>query len=317
MKKLLIYTNGGLSIGLGHIMRTLLLASKLKEIFNIVFVSLNKNNFISGHRLIKDSCFELVLIDKSEDIIDINSNYLLCDDCMINDDFFTYSKKYFEKIICIDDECVLKYYDVDILINPNPYAKELQYNTNIATKLLFDYQFLRDEFYKKIPIKIRPEIKNILLTLGGSDDKNLTYKIISIILPFIEKNNITLNVVIGGAFKFKDELIKIRHKNIVFFQNPVMSDLMVKNDIGICACGQTVYEFLFLKIPIIGIVLSEDQKRLAQYGSDKNILYYAKNIKDIAIFLEKSNYNNRLNMQYSMKSYKKYEKLEKIIDELL
>ncbi|MCV3482456.1 hypothetical protein [Campylobacter sp. CNRCH_2014_0184h] len=313
---MLIYTNGGFKIGLGHVMRTLLLASKIQNSFNIQFVSLNNDDFISGHKLIEDSLFKLILIDGTKNLFAIKSDYLLCDDCMVDEEFFKDCKKYFKKIICIDDECVLKYYNVDVLINPNPYAKELAYKVNTATKFLFNYKFLRDEFYTKKPIKIRKNINNILLTLGGSDDKNLTYEIICSILPFIEKHNINLNVVLGGAFKYKTELLKIQHSKLIFFENPVMSDLMMKNDMGICACGQTVYEFLFLKIPIIGLVLSEDQKRLAEYGRDRRLFYYAKSIKDINLFLENSNYNNRLSMQQRMKTYKNYNKLETIANEL-
>ena len=101
--KLYFYTNGGFGIGLGHIMRSLCLAQRLKNLgFKPAFISLNQNEFKEGHKLIKEAGFKLELIDDLKEIT--KANTLICDDCLLNAKDLTQLKEHFKKLVFVDDE---------------------------------------------------------------------------------------------------------------------------------------------------------------------------------------------------------------------
>lgn len=292
MKKVLIYANGGQSVGLGHIVRMISFASYLKG-FRVYFISDDKPAFSAGHSLVKNSGFELVKIQTLDEILKIKAEFLIVDSYDIPAEFFTKYKMKFKKIMCIDDECELEFYDVDYIFNQNLYAKTLPYKTSERTEKIFEFLCLRDEFLGQNKIHIKNEITDILLTLGGSDDKNLTKKIILSLSEFLKQKNITLHVVIGKAFKFKDEILSFENQNIKCYENAKMVDLMKTCDVAICGLGQTVYELFCLGVPPLGLSLAKNQENLAEFGSQMGILVGVKD-DEILEKLQNLNYEKRL-----------------------
>lgn len=293
--KILIYANGGEKIGLGHIMRCLRLAFYLKGC-DISFASDDKKWLSHGHELIKNAGFKLYKIPNHQALASLDAQILLIDSYDVRADFFTYIKNFFYKVVCIDDECELKFYDVDLIINPNPYASTLPYKLSPRTKTLFGLLFLRTEFIKAKKITINKNIKNIFLTLGGSDDKNLSYFIAKSIQNYLLSRNVILHIAIAKAFKYKKELLGLESSFIKCYENAPMAELMLGCDVGICACGQTVYEFLSLGVPIISFVLASNQKNLALFGVHQGYLVFARP-QNIAIELEKMSFETRLNLR--------------------
>mgnify|MGYP004519304993 FL=1 len=305
--KLYFYTNGGFGIGLGHIMRSLCLAQRLKNLgFKPAFISLNQNEFKEGHKLIKEAGFKLELIDDLKEIT--KANTLICDDCLLNAKDLTQLKEHFKKLVFVDDENELNFYNVDALINPNPYGKKFPYKSPKTTKFFFNISFLRDEFLKARKIKIKKKINNIFLTLGGSDDTNLTLKIIKELKSFLKKEKINLHIAVGRAFKYKKSLLKFKNKNVIFYKKAKMAFLMQKSDIGICGCGQSVYEFWSLGLPLISLVLAPNQQNLAEFAEKKDMLVYARDYKVIKKELLKMTYQKRLSLQKNIKKNFSYQK---------
>lgn len=310
MKKVLIYANGGQSVGLGHIVRMISFASYLKG-FQIYFVSDNKSRFSAGHDLVKNSGFELVKIQTLDEILEIKAEFLIVDSYDVSAEFFTKSKMKFKKVMCIDDECELGFYDVDYIFNQNLYAKTLPYKTSERTEKIFEFLCLRDEFLGQNKIHIKNEITDILLTLGGSDDKNLTKKIILSLSEFLKQKNITLHIVIGKAFKFRDEIISFESKNIKCYENAKMVDLMKNCDIAICGLGQTAYELFCLGVPILGLILAKNQENLAKFGSRKGILVSVEDDK-ILENLQNLNYEKRLAMRKNIDNKFKFRHINEL-----
>ncbi|AII15325.1 UDP-2,4-diacetamido-2,4,6-trideoxy-beta-L-altropyranosyl transferase [Campylobacter iguaniorum] len=298
--KILLYANGGECIGLGHIMRMLVLCDSLK-MFDVCFVSDNKIEYQTGHHIVEKCGFNLIKINNLSDIFVLKADFLIVDSYDVPASFFTEIKTKFKKVMCIDDECELEFYDVDYIFNQNLYARQLDYKISKRTKLIFDYCSLRDEFFNTQKIKINENIKNIFLTLGGSDDNNLTKKIIVNLQKFLEDNGITLNVAITNAFKFKDEVRSLQNTFIKCHDNADMSKLMSMCDIGICGLGQTTYEFLCLGVPIIGITLAKNQENLAKFGVEMGMLVNAKD-DEILRILQNLNYQKRLAIRENINS---------------
>lgn len=293
--RVLIYANGGEKIGLGHSARCLRLASCLTNC-EVAFASDDKKEFSPGHTLVKNAGFMLYKIPHHRALSNLKADILLVDSYDVDAEFFTYIKTFFCKVVCIDDECELDFYDVDLILNPNPYANSLPYKIDTRTKTFFGLSFLRAEFMGGEKITINKTIKNIFLTLGGSDDANLSYFIATTLQEYLFKHGNILHIAIGSAFKYKKELLKLQSATIQCYENAPMAKLMLHCDVGICACGQTAYEFLVLGVPIISFILADNQKNLARFGEKKGYLIVSQP-KDIVTELEKMDFETRLRLR--------------------
>jgi len=286
---LLFFTAGGQSIGLGHIMRCLLLAKKLN--FKSEFALFKKDK--ATQSILENEGFKVYLCENFKELSKIKADILIVDNCLIETSFFSWAKRFFKKVVCIDDENELEFYDVDLLINPNIYAKSLDYKATKRTKFLYTL-FLRDEFLNSQKIQINPQIQNIFITLGGSDNKNITAKLLEKLCSF---ENFSFHIALGKAFKYKKELKNLENERLHFYENAKMAALMSGSDLGICACGQSVYEFWQLGIPIISLVLAPNQQRLADFGEKKGLLIYAKNLDQVKEKLSTLSFNQRLELR--------------------
>lgn len=293
--QILIYANGGEKIGLGHIARCLRLASCFKNC-EVAFASDDKKELSHGHTLVENAGWTLYKIANHQALSNLHADILLVDSYEVEAEFFTFIKAFFRKVVYIDDECELKFYDMDLIINPNPYASTLPYKLSASTKTLFGLSFLRAEFMGGKKITINEKVKNIFLTLGGSDDTNLSYFIATKLKDYLIHHKSTLHIAIGKAFKYKKELLNLQNSFIKCYENAPMAELMLNCDVGICACGQTVYEFLTLGVPIISFVLADNQKNLAIFGEQKGYLIFSQP-KQIALELEKMDFEKRLNLR--------------------
>lgn len=284
--KIFIRSDGGKDIGLGHVMRMLVLADELRKSSEVIFICTDtpNNKFEAGIRKINESNFKVVKIRELnyvDEIINIQKKYnmdlLITDSYNVDEEYFIKLKQYFKVTGYVDDVNKCKM-DVDFIINQNINAFDLNYDktVNDNTKLFLGtkYSMLREEFRKSFKNKfINKEVKNILLTLGGMDNNYNTLKI----LDKIADCRKAIHVVIGSAFS--QELVKKInnmkkiHKNIYTYENANMSKLMLKCDIAISACGSTLYELCAMRIPAIGIILADNQKYVAEKMKSLGLLF--------------------------------------------
>ena len=276
-KKICIRAEGGANIGMGHVMRMLELARQLKKYGEEVFFlsKLDKANlkkYQSGIDYIKNNQFDVVLVDTRnfwEEIKKVSADIFITDSYDVDDEYFTRIKQVFPISGYMDDEGICSYFDVDFIINQNPYADKIKYKANPASDYLLgtNYLILRDEFIGK-RYDIRKNIKNVMLTLGGSDDNNLTEEIIMNLLP----GNYNLRVVVGSAFLHADKLKKYENEKIQLFRNACMSEIMSWADVVITSCGTTAYEVASMGVPAIGIAVVDNQEMCAQKMQDMGVM---------------------------------------------
>ncbi|MGR3218340.1 MAG: hypothetical protein ACUZ8H_00800, partial [Candidatus Anammoxibacter sp.] len=100
------------------------------------------------------------------------------------------------------------------------------------------------------------------VTMGGSDPKRLTFKVVSSLLKL--STPVKAKVVIGPAFPSCPDLDEIEKQglpNIDFVRNVKdLSEIMTQSYIGITAFGTTLFELAYMGVPSIVI---------ANYKSDK------------------------------------------------
>lgn len=287
MAKIAIRADGGSIIGMGHIMRTLVLANQLAKTNEVFYVCRVDNplsdRYSFGIEKVKKEGFKVIDIDENNllsELEKIEADCLITDSYDVDENYFIETKRMFEKIGYFDD-MNLYYFDVDFIINQNINAEDYKYNADKRTKLLLgsSYVLLRDEF-RKTEIKRQNEnVNDILITLGGSDSNNYTCKIIE----HIKEVKYKFHVVVGPSFKNVDELKEYEksNDNIKLYFNANMKELMEKCDLAISACGSTLYELAACRVPTIGVVVAENQSEIAKKMEEKKAIINLEKVEDL------------------------------------
>ncbi len=184
-------------------------------------------------------------------------------------------------VVAIDDNAHLPEYPVDILVNQNPFAASLSYTTARETTRLLGSRFalMRREFADAtIPRSAVRDIPTVLVTMGGSDPANVTPLIIDAAKQIGEINVV---VVAGMANPATAQLRRMIAGNPPLTLEPAvldMSHLMRESDIVITAAGSTCWECCCLGLPMLTVVVAENQRRnaaaLAEAQASVNLGWY-------------------------------------------
>lgn len=284
--KIFIRADGGKSIGMGHVMRMLALASEFREENEVFFLC--KNNEFGKYKVgidtIEKNKFKVLKINDKRNIIDeikfmqnkFKVDVLITDSYDVNEEYFHSLKSEFKITGYVDDvnKC---YMNVDFIINQNINGEKMDYSktTEKGTQLFLGpkYCMLREEFRNACGEKIIKEsVEDILLTVGGMDNVGNTIKILNNLKTLKQR----IHVVLGKAFDDSviDNVYKIakEYKNIYPYENANMSELMKKCDVAVAACGSTLYELCAMKVPTIGIILADNQIEVGRMMNDKGLL---------------------------------------------
>lgn len=276
--------DGGPDIGLGHIMRCLTLADEFRyNNCKVFFISNEEHEIITNknYTIIKiplnaeksSGKEKLNLLNESDFIGNTIEQFQI--DCLIVDhyqaslEYLTILKNKLRILVVIDDFCI-NGLPADIVVNGNIFAKKEFYSkVNKSTILLLGskYTLLREEFLNLPQRVVNLNVKEVLITTGGSDNHNLTTRLLSILKTNIMSTNLKYNVIIGYMFRNEQEIKNYseRFDNIELFYNiSNMSELMMKSDIALSTSGGTLYELAITGTPSISFIVAENQERLAK-----------------------------------------------------
>jgi len=152
-----------------------------------------------------------------------------------------------------------------MLINYSIYADKNNYLKRYPnTKLLLgpEYAPLREEF-QELPTRItNKSVNSVLITTGGTDELNITSKIINKIMQYPEISKLQYHVIIGRYNKHLTELNELSeiYPNIKIHNNiKTISALMLECDIAISAGGTTLYELCACGLPTIVFSIANNQ----------------------------------------------------------
>lgn len=293
-----ILTEGGKNIGFGHIARCNSIYDAFKSYGICSKMIINGDESIKS--ILNDVDFEIKdwLSDfsflKSSDIVVIDSYMVDITICKKISDISSLT-------VYFDDNNRLNY-PKGIVVNGLINSEQFNYSTNdIDKKYLLGSNFspLRSDFWHCDKININEKIKNVLITTGGNDLRNLTPKI----LDFLNTSFKDLNkkVIIANSFRNVSEFESLKNDSCEFFYSPnskEMLEIMSNVDLAISSSGQTLYELACLGIPTIAIGIIDNQKDNIRNFQEKGFIEYAgcwnnknllKNISDKISLLEEKN----------------------------
>jgi len=269
-KRVLFRVDANFKIGGGHLYRCLILAKEFtKRKINVTFYSNLEGDFkkwIENYQIINDidnKHFDIIIFDG------YNFDYQY-----IN----SFNKNRLTKIIVIDDFADKEKYNSDLIINPNFYDETPLYYGIDKSKVItgFESIIINDEVLN-IKNQTKNEINNVLVTFGNSDPDDLTSQVIN---SNIEKFLFTFNFVIGDLYR-NEKSIHISKKNVLLYPSNSLFELYKYTDFAIIAGGNTLWELLYLNIPVISFSRNLFQKKILKSLANKGLIMYCENITDL------------------------------------
>jgi spore coat polysaccharide biosynthesis predicted glycosyltransferase SpsG len=267
MQKLLILTEAGDGIGYGHFSRCSAIRDCCEEKGIIADMKLH----VAGSYALVAPENKLHWLHDEKAIAGMSGKYdaVLVDSYKAPAEYFGFLKSVFKKVVVIDDYNRIQY-ACDIVINPNIFGTVAMYgNTSYVVYAGEKYVILRKPFRDtRERYTAHSLLKNVLITLGGSDIHSL--------LPLlIERCSEMYNVTaISGNDDYRDDL-KRRYPDVDihgFTAAEEMVRLMLRADAAVSACGQTLHELAYLNIPTVGICIGNDQVPNMKYYNDIGFL---------------------------------------------
>ena len=300
--KIKIFTEGGPDIGLGHISR----CSALYD--EIIDRGISAEFYIYGE-------IDNTKIASRKNIHNVNwltkeflnnniteNDYCIVDSYLASVDLYEIVASKSKKALYIDDTGRV-HYPKGIVVNPSLNADEIKYpeDTNVRYLMGPEYVILRKPFIGATREVVNKDAKRVLVTMGGTDMRNLTPLIIREICSIHPE--LQFDIVVGEVFN-KAERMEL--ENVHFHFNVTaneMKELMLNADFAISAAGQTIYELIATQTPFVAIKIAENQENnisaLMKYNSKQIVLNYLdKTIVDQLIdYVEKfKDYNFRKDM---------------------
>jgi len=303
--KVTILTEGGKDTGYGHITRCTSVYQAFEERGIIpqfiIHGDGNLQNLLKGNRY---KFFNWLNNKQTLFKILENCNIVFIDSYLANlakYDIYELVSECTQKAAYFDDDLRIDY-PKGFVLNGAIFAEELPYpkKDEITYLLGTKYAPIRKEFWDTGPKSIHREVEMLMVTFGGSDLRNVTPKVQSLLndaYPDLQKK-----IIITSYFGNTSEIKKQQDKNTELVYDPSAAELkeiMQESDIAISAGGQTLYELASVGVPTIGICIAQNQLQNVNGWSKSGLLEY------IGWYNNKDIQSNLIAALEKMKSYNK------------
>lgn len=284
--KVVIITEGYQSTGYGHITRCLSFYQAFKEL-NIT-PALMVNGDKDAEHFLADSNYEMF---NWLDYPELLSAKIGRPDIIIVDSYKTDEKYYSDlfsitKLLAAIDDNMRLDYKAHVVINGTIGSEDYTYKRNKESRYLLGAEYipLRKEFRIIEARDIKPEIKNVLITMGGQDIRSLTQPILDYFLEHAPYLNYYIVAKESFSIDFK-KYTPVGNVEFIFDADALkMKELMMNCDLAVTAAGQTIYELARTGTPSVAVIVADNQIKNLQgwvkngfildeiYWNDENML---------------------------------------------
>lgn len=279
-ERILIRADGSTQIGTGHVMRCLALAQGWQRGGGqAIFVQAHSTPALENRlRLEGIEMMRVKVVPGSEeDAAQTAQQARACEAAWVVADGYRFGDRWQRQIkaaglrlLLLDDHAHAEYYSADMVLNQNLNADASLYAAREPyTQLLLGtrYAQIRREFlaWADAPREFPPVARSVLVTLGGSDPKNVTSKVLEALIRLPDLNG---TVVVGGSNPHYDQLAASasRHGPRIRLERDSsrMAELMAQADFAVAAAGSTTWEMAFMGLPGLLIVVADNQRQPAK-----------------------------------------------------
>lgn len=237
--------DGNSIIGLGHLYRSLALAEFIEHHFSITFLTRSDTNYkIIPVKYQTDFIPLEITVEQEHDFIlakyKINSTIFVIDGYQF---ILSYIQKLCAKykVVYLDDIHTFKN-PADLIINHSGGLTSFDIPSETLSKKCLgpDYVLIRKDFLQKIKKSIT--LFDVLICFGGADPENYTYRTITQLDSCLRKV-----IVIGSAFKYSDQLEKLRNQNVQVIKEATadqLASLMRQSSFAITSASTVSLEYL-------------------------------------------------------------------------
>ncbi len=259
-KRILFRTDGYREIGLGHIYRSLMLASKLID-HDLLLVA--KKQHTLGAQKIAGSFYRYRLFENETEFKEILTEFnphIVINDILDTDAQYINDLKDNGRFVVNFEDLGGGAARADLVINALYEGKHTADNYYFGK----DYYCLRDEFLLLEPRATGEQINEVLITFGGADSSNYTRRVL-FVLSRLPSVGFKITVVTGLGYRDLDSLksqIESLNINIELLADiRTISKYMRRADLVFTSAGRTVFEVASLGTPII--VMAQNERELS------------------------------------------------------
>ena len=279
MNRLLIRADANSEIGHGHMMRCLALAQAWRELRGpVTFVMASPSREV--RQRVEAEGVDVVAQDApagtEEDARETcaaaersGASWIVLDGRAFSPEFQEQLRAA-RPLLVLDDEARAPRLCADLVLNQNVHARPADYEGRApGARLLLGcyYVLLRREFHDRRSRDIPPRATKLLVTLGGSDPDNVTAAVLRA-LHGADLAGAQVRVIAGGSNRYVAELrTEAARSSFAMEVRENVSDMpaqMEWADLAISGSGSTCWETAYLGLPAIVVVLSSDQKKIAE-----------------------------------------------------
>ncbi|MFC2017465.1 PseG/SpsG family protein [Chloroflexota bacterium] len=271
---IVFWTEAGQGIGIGHLCRSIVIAKEFRKFGQQTSFIVNDDPAAKDRVSAQGFPFELCKLDGKElpSIIGKAPKIVIFDTKRDISALIQIIKPLGHKTILLDNVSPARL-RADVVIYPSAhFVNDLNW-PGFAGRVYGGAQYVPvDETYLKAKEKCRmlkhQPPYHILVTMGGSDPRQLTYQIVSSLRCLSQP--IDIKVVIGPAFTPNPRLEVMEQENeprLTFIRDQNnLSSLMADSHVAITAVGTTLYELITVGVPAIVIAnYTEDHRDMELY----------------------------------------------------
>ena len=271
------------SIGMGHVMRCLSIADAISSSTSFPTIVRGKADikFVLAdetvEELIKSRGYEPIVLHTDYKAMDteipvweelepsIDADLIIVDSYFVTTSYLSFLRDNIGFTAYIDD--VLSFpYPVDVLVDYNAYATVDSYHALYGGKeepeLIIGPSFapLRAMFQGVPPKEQREKVKDVLLSIGGSDELHIALSFVKYLCE--HPSSFTYHILLGAMNQDKDEIHFLSagkdwielHENV-----QDMRGLICSMDVIVSAAGSTLYEICACGVPLITFSTADNQ----------------------------------------------------------
>ncbi len=279
---LIIRADANTRMGTGHVMRCLALAQAWQDRFEYVTFAYTvmpdtiKKRLDQEHmkyvRIQAPAGTQADAQQLIEQALSIHATWVVVDGYKFDAAYQKMLEEAGLKVLFMDDYGHAAPYRADLILNQNASAQPSWYTQRAdGSRLLLgtEYVLLRREFnlLDHVPNEPASIARKILITMGGADPDNVTAKVLSC-FEYLPAGLFELAVVLGAANPHHHALEQLASQipsTVQFHRNITdMPAIMRQADMAITAAGSTCYELAYMAVPMLAIILAENQRALCE-----------------------------------------------------